>query len=115
MIASVSLAVHHGFLTAIVLQRSLPVFATGLIARARSLRRAPVVPTGTPGFLLLTPELEPLYSNQAALEVLGYPDGPVRNLLSLQARIRGILDADRMAPYDHPIEFLSGRRRYAGR
>jgi DNA-binding CsgD family transcriptional regulator len=85
------------------------------MAGTRVRSRTSVVPAGAPGFLLLTPQLEPLYSNQTALEILGYPDGPVRDLSSLRTRIRSILGHDGTASYGQTIEFMSGRRHYAGR
>ena len=66
------------------------------------------------GFLLADVSLKPLYTNRAAVQILGYarPGAAFRQAGSLQERIRAILRAERFALDCTTTAFLSGRRRY---
>ncbi len=66
------------------------------------------------GFLLVDVNLKPLYTNGAAVEILGYARAGTasRSAESLQERIHTILSAERFTLECSTTAFLSGRRRY---
>ena len=70
------------------------------------------------GFLLATLTFESLYANDAAIQILSYPQVPAPQTswrILAQARIRSILNVDRFDSDMSAVPFVSGRRRYVCR
>jgi DNA-binding CsgD family transcriptional regulator len=70
------------------------------------------------GFILADLNLDPIYANLTALDVLTYPDGtepPTSQASGVRERLRSILNIDTQASYTHPAIFISGKREYVCR
>jgi DNA-binding CsgD family transcriptional regulator len=67
------------------------------------------------GLVLATLNLVPIYTNAAAVEILGYPDAQGLGAGDLQRRIRTIFSAENPAVLPPQAVFLSGRRQYVCR
>jgi DNA-binding CsgD family transcriptional regulator len=72
-------------------------------------------PANTPGLVLTTLRLEPVYTTSEAIRILAYPAQPPATLGDVHAMLRRLLRADHVMPSSAPVTFLSGRRQYVCR
>lgn len=82
-------------------------------------QNGPTMSASMEGFLLLDPQLHPVYASSGAIEILVYPENP-REVRSLEAhlgeRVRALLLKKKSDPAaGFASEFKSGRRRYSCR
>jgi len=77
--------------------------------------RSVEVPQGETGVVLADLNLKPIYTNNAAVYVLNYPDQSCATTDGVQRRIRFILRTESITTPSSPADFLSGRRQYVCR
>jgi len=92
-------------------QAELRNITAGQLPPSRSVE----VPQGEMGVVLADLNLKPIYTNNAAVYVLNYPDQSRATTDGVQRRIRFILRTESFTTPSSPADFLSGRRQYVCR